>query len=350
MKNHVHRSAARFAQLLLVGIIAVTGVLGVGSTADAVTLSTKQAQWNLYGLGYLNRSGIDGRTGRNTTRAARDFQTNRCLSMVDGAIGPQTSGELMRVVRQVQKVVDAPQDGKYGPTTEAKVKKWQEDHNLGADGQAGPNTFKKMGLTYKKRCKPKPPPKDPTNQRCAKGTRSVGFQTTYVRGKASRTRLCAIPGFKSNDPESVPGLKYHGKILYISGARGDVLVSYRVSGKVLKMFKDAKRAGITMSARSSFRTMEHQEIACANDARCARGDYGSTARPGYSNHQAGLALDINMWNTGYSPGATCRSGRSVGRNSVTWNWLHANAHKYGFRQYAAEAWHWEYAKPSADRC
>ncbi|MEI8067992.1 MAG: M15 family metallopeptidase [Candidatus Shapirobacteria bacterium] len=51
------------------------------------------------------------------------------------------------------------------------------------------------------------------------------------------------------------------------------------------------------------------------------------ARPGSSPHHTGRAIDVQV--TG-------------GKSSRTYKWLLENGNKYGFYNYAVEAWHWEY--------
>jgi LAS superfamily LD-carboxypeptidase LdcB len=93
-----------------------------------------------------------------------------------------------------------------------------------------------------------------------------------------------------------------------------------------------------VSANSSFRTMAHQQALCNANYNCAHGNYATVAKPGTSNHQMGLAIDFaSITATG---GSTC-SARATQTNNGLWNWLKANAGAYGYRQYSAEAWHWD---------
>lgn len=70
----------------------------------------------------------------------------------------------------------------------------------------------------------------------------------------------------------------------------------------------------------------------------------SLAPPGYSNHNRALAIDFR----------TREAGREItsnfdADNMAAWKrswllaWLKANAGRYGFKPYAVEPWHWEYA-------
>ena len=53
-----------------------------------------------------------------------------------------------------------------------------------------------------------------------------------------------------------------------------------------------------------------------------------TARPGSSNHERGLAIDFSV------------NGGVLTRSSKAFQWLSANAGRYGFYNLPAEPWHW----------
>lgn len=61
-----------------------------------------------------------------------------------------------------------------------------------------------------------------------------------------------------------------------------------------------------------------------------------TARPGTSMHEKGLAVDFS-----YQGQTLCypRSASSCGGNRA-FDWLRANANRYGFYNLPDEAWHW----------
>lgn len=351
-----HRSCA-YKQLLMVLVISLTGINS--STAAslrkaAMTLSTTQAQWNLAGLAYLSYSGIDGIAGSKTADAASKFQTDQCL-YVDGIVGPITSESLITVMKQVQAKVGAVQDGLNGPNTKSKIIAYQQANGLVADGMAGPLTFAKMGLT---RISPKCGSSasntaivgdifwPSTTVPCVSGTVDLGTgYKAYSQGSEIAVRLCAVPGFKSSSEESTPGSPY-----YISGSNGNVIVNSRVSGAVLAMFNKAKSQGVTLSATSSFRTMDHQMQLCNANAGCRSGtSYAMVAKPGFSLHQLSVAIDFNG-PTAKNKDATCTSYRATDYNSSVWVWLKNNASAYGYRQYAAESWHWDPLVSSITRC
>lgn len=92
-----------------------------------------------------------------------------------------------------------------------------------------------------------------------------------------------------------------------------------------KMRIAAARSGVNLRIVSGLRTMDEQTYLynCYRTKRCNNGNLA--ARPGYSNHQNGLALDLNT------------------RDRGVLNWLNRNGANYGFRRTVrSEPWHWEY--------
>lgn len=99
------------------------------------------------------------------------------------------------------------------------------------------------------------------------------------------------------------------------------LVEYRTAQAFGAMRAAASASGVHISIVSGFRTMDQQRY-LYNLYLSGRGNLA--ARPGYSNHQSGLALDLN----------TSASG--------VYNWLANHGSEYGFRRTVpSEAWHWE---------
>lgn len=173
---------------------------------------------------------------------------------------------------------------------------------------------------------------------CASGTNDLGVQDGYSDGKKVAIRVCAIPGFASSSSESNPGNSF-----FIQGAGGDVVVNSRVSGAWLALFNAAKASGVTMSAASGFRSNSHQSQLCGGTC-----DGSMVARPGYSPHQMGLAIDFNGPTASNGGAQTC-AARVTQPGNPTWDWLEKNAAKFGFKQYSAESWHWD-PLPMPNRC
>lgn len=121
----------------------------------------------------------------------------------------------------------------------------------------------------------------------------------------------------------------------------------RVSGAVLALFGLARKRGVTLKANSSYRSMRHQRALCADDRDCRHGNYIYVARPGWSNHQLGVAIDFaGIYGTG---GRSCARARAVDPASPSWRILNHITHRFGYRQYAPESWHWD-ALNGPDRC
>ncbi len=91
------------------------------------------------------------------------------------------------------------------------------------------------------------------------------------------------------------------------------------------MQQAAAAQGVSIRIVSGFRTQAQQQYLynCYINGNCNNGNLA--ARPGYSNHQSGHALDLNTSSGG------------------VYNWLAANAVAFGFkRTVSSEPWHWEW--------
>ena len=177
---------------------------------------------------------------------------------------------------------------------------------------------------------------DSTSVPCAAGTRDIGIQDAYAEGRVFKAKLCSLSNMTSSGQADKPGSQFS-----TPGGDGHAIVNSRVSGAWFKLVNDAKAAGVNLSASSSFRSMPHQQSLWN-----ANPNPEFVARPGHSSHQGGVAIDFgNM--SGKVPKATCANRAS--NSGAGYQWLKANASKYGFKQYAVEAWHWD-AYPLANRC
>ena len=114
-------------------------------------------------------------------------------------------------------------------------------------------------------------------------------------------------------------------------------VRLEIATFVTAMINDARRASVSICLRSAYRSYGEQ-VAIRLDLGCAAypeptrsacvydwtasevvaAGMGRSARPGYSRHQQGIALDV----------ANLRAGNALG------DWVTANAHHYGFYRFA----------------
>lgn len=169
---------------------------------------------------------------------------------------------------------------------------------------------------------------DTTNIPCGAGT-DQGVADGYKDGQLVKIRLCLITG--------------------------NIKVNSQISKGVFDMLNAAKASGLNIGASDSFRTMEQQRSSFHN--RCGA-NYPETtpykkppctgapiARPGYSNHQMGFALDLTCNGSGIPQGYTSA------KNNACFIWMLANAAQYGLHEFGNgkptsrassgyEGWHW----------
>lgn len=116
-----------------------------------------------------------------------------------------------------------------------------------------------------------------------------------------------------------------------------------------KMAAEAKLVGFQLTAFSTYRSFEYQttlyEGYVERDGKEAADRY--SARPGYSEHQTGLAFDIGEVNYEKHWASSSFAETEAGK------WVAANAHRYGFilryplgkeaiTGYMYESWHFRY--------
>lgn len=123
---------------------------------------------------------------------------------------------------------------------------------------------------------------------CAPGTKDLGIQDGYHEGKKIKIRVCGV--------QSVPET---GGLSSVPHANGKLVVNSLASAAVVAMFSDAKAAGVSpINASEGFRTMAEQTHLYECKPGCGVGS-NPVATPGTSNHQMGLALDVdgamNSW-------------------------------------------------------
>lgn len=120
-----------------------------------------------------------------------------------------------------------------------------------------------------------------------------------------------VTGYRSGSPYTLEVVKVGGKPTAIPTAHA-----------FLKWQAAADAAGVSLSINSGFRSMEQQKYLydCYRTRSCNNGNLA--ARPGYSNHQNGEALDLSTSN---------------------WSWVKRTAAQYGFRATVpSERWHYEF--------
>ena len=113
---------------------------------------------------------------------------------------------------------------------------------------------------------------------------------------------------------------------------------------LISMIDNAKKDNINLYVVSGFRTWSQQNSLFTNSEKRNGLDYALkySAKPGHSEHQLGLAVDLN----------TADENKHF-ENSKEYEWLKQNSYKYGFVErypkgkefitgYAFEPWHYRY--------
>lgn len=126
---------------------------------------------------------------------------------------------------------------------------------------------------------------------------------------------------------------------------GENEIRKEVYEKFRSMYNDGLKDNVKLIINSSYRTYDHQETLWNSYSNSKGEEWADSiaARPGYSEHQTGLTLDI-----------TSKDGKmDTFDQSEEFKWLEKNAHKYGFilrypkgkeeiTGYSYESWHYRY--------
>ena len=148
----------------------------------------------------------------------------------------------------------------------------------------------------------------------------------------SLKRIYKAIGFRNGAPFSLD--------LYM--IPGGFLLMLAAAEAFAQMYGAARQDGIELKVNTAFRDHEYQKVLhkryLVATAKYVKGEGpkpAPVARPGYSNHQKGIAVDINR-----APGDDLTTPVP---DSPIDKWLNKNAKTYGFkRTVASEPWHWEY--------
>ena len=161
---------------------------------------------------------------------------------------------------------------------------------------------------------------------CAVHTTDLGVVDSLYNGALNKQsgqlkiRICQL--------SSLPGL---GDTIQGIEIPGGAVVNSRVSGAWQSLGEKAKADHVSLVASSSFRLTS----SCGG-----LGDGKLCAAANSSMHQLGVAIDFSG-PTAKDRNATTCTQRQRNPGEPMWDWLNKNALAFGFRQYTAEAWHWD---------
>lgn len=161
-----------------------------------------------------------------------------------------------------------------------------------------------------------------------------GTDTTFKTSKG-------FSGYTKNGVTYIEGVLVANKSYGLPSSYGSGLTS-ETSNAFNEMKNAAANQGLTLNIISGFRSYSHQNNLynnyVAKDGKAAADRY--SARPGHSEHQTGMAVDINSLYSSFE-------------NTEEGKWLKDNSYKYGFilrypkdgegiTGYMYEPWHFRY--------
>ena len=131
----------------------------------------------------------------------------------------------------------------------------------------------------------------------------------------------AIDCAESKDTGYVKGEAFEITVVTVDNKK----VELHTANAYHQMQQAAAKAGVNIAIVSGFRTMSEQQYLYGCYQNCNCNNCNLAAKPGFSNHQSGHALDLNTGAAGVL------------------NWLNNNGPGYGFtRTVPSEDWHWEW--------
>lgn len=169
------------------------------------------------------------------------------------------------------------------------------------------------------------------------------FYSNTIRAKNLNTNYILVNKYNYLDRNYVPNALEKLDVFTIS--EKDILLVKEAKDNFIKMGYDMEKVNLTIRAISGYRSYSYQESLYNNyvqkDGVKLADSY--SARPGFSEHQTGLVVDIDNGNTYYENF----------ENTDEFIWLNDNAYKYGFvlrypkkkesiTGYSYESWHYRY--------
>ena len=166
---------------------------------------------------------------------------------------------------------------------------------------------------------------------------------TFMKGVWQEERSFVRRGAGCPDPPAEtqltagrPGEGYSGKQVQLTHGAFD---AYRRMVEAAKA-EDPRIAADprNLTIFSAYRSPAHDDERCARERNC-----NGIVRAKCSPHRTGRAADIYVGQApGYGPDSSADPNRLYMTQTPTYQWLVANAHRFGFVPYVFEPWHWEW--------
>ena len=151
--------------------------------------------------------------------------------------------------------------------------------------------------------------------------RDVEYYTNVSRTDLSKNELLIVNKYYNLSEDYIPN------DLVIMDSNYDNKTNSKLNKTAYEAFKrlsdDARKEGYYIYNNSAYRSYDSQESIYNSYKRNYGFNYAESiaARPGYSEHQSGLALDVGV-----------RKDKAIGlfENSKEFIWMKENSYKYGF--------------------
>ena len=175
--------------------------------------------------------------------------------------------------------------------------------------------------------------------------RDEKFYEGNYKTDTSKGSLMLVNKYYSLDEEYIPNDLVVIPQTHAWGEKNSQQVVSEVYDAYMELWNASHNAGFYLMVSSSYRDYNHQKSVYEEYEKRSGKDYADkiAARPGHSEHQTGLVLDI--FEKGYI--------QSNFQESDSYKWLKENAYKYGFIErypedkvittgYNYESWHYRY--------
>ena len=236
-------------------------------------------------------------------------RNSRLQSELSWAFGGKSQRGWQLYTPLIASMIDSDGDGSTGDFA-LKLYEWQKSKGIEPNGVLDDYTWSKMIATWQ-------------------------GQRIKSRIYPSPDQLVTIPTSECFDPSRPEQMRKVERETYEAYKR---MVAAAASDDSLGLSLDAngELAGNEkfMKVISAHRSREHQER-----LRAASPNSGRAGLAVNSPHFTGRALDIYV---GGEPVSTKDDNRRVQTQTKVYRWLTKNAHKFGFKPYFYEPWHWEY--------
>ncbi len=160
-------------------------------------------------------------------------------------------------------------------------------------------------------------------------------QRSADRSYPTAERLITAPASEFYDPERAGNLRQVERETYLAYKR---MLHAAIADRTLGLATNAngELAANEMRLRiiSAFRSREYQQQLRRQSPHSGRAGLAVN-----SPHFTGRALDLYIAG---EPVETKDGNRALQVNALVYRWLVRNAHRFGFRPYFYEPWHWEY--------